>query len=503
MSDNTLKLAIDLQKTGEGGAQAQGELKAVADDSARYQATLAAMAAKEEAAKDGATELNAAVREYAEAVKAAKSEMESGGGAFIPDNLAGKLKETGAAMDEAGGKAGNSAGKHLALRRIMGELNRISPGLGEAMHLLSEAYLEAGEAAEGGAVGVAGFTAALDALLVSLGPLIIAMLSIEAVMQYWDMYKDKVKAAQEAQTEACKKMVEDTHAARKAVEELNEAMHPKEHNTAETDEKNLARQKQDLENNYNRQKELNKAQEEKEQAGARSGEEKEQIRARFEQLDKQLEDWRDKQKAAIEGAMAQTMEGQLKQLKEEGDRLIAKRTEARKSGDTATYDSTTGDLEKNTAAAKAIREKLDNLNDEQSADATNAAFNSETNRQVAAAKGQKYVAPAAGYSMPNPDAASDNAAGKFATGKSIADTAQRGGKVNDDQAQYLITLEQSITGQKQTFASAVALIEAQSANHEFMAQLLANSMMRIAAVSQRLSQLESQFGHSSNTHVSG
>lgn len=91
-------------------------------------------------------------------------------------------------------------------------------------------------------------------------------------------------------------------------------------------------------------------------------------------------------------------------------------------------------------------------------------------------------------------------AGKdFATGQGIASTAEHGGNVSDSQAQYLITLEQSITGQRRTFASAVKLIEAQSANHAVMESVLDNAMQRISTMSQRLSQLESQFGHSSNT----
>lgn len=66
------------------------------------------------------------------------------------------------------------------------ELNQITPGLGHAMHLVSEAYTEAGTKAAGGAVGVAEFNTALSEAITSMGPLIIAMLGIEAAMKLWD-----------------------------------------------------------------------------------------------------------------------------------------------------------------------------------------------------------------------------------------------------------------------------------------------------------------------------
>lgn len=405
-------------------------------------------------------------------------------------------EEAGEKVEQAGEKAGASGEKHRALRGILNELNRVSPGLGHAMELLTSAYTEAGVAAEGGAVGVAEFKVALQEMLVTLGPLIIAMLSVEAVMTYWDMYKEKVESAAKAQEAASERIVESTKAALEAVQALDEAMHPKEKNMAGKDEQDLKRQQEELQNGYNRQRELNKANEEKELQEAASPEEKEAIKKRFEMLDAQLNDWRDKQKAAIEGAMVATMEKQLADLSAANDKLINKAKPeyqmGLETGDMGRYNKTRDELKKNADEGKAIREHLDELTEQHEADAGNAAFNSETNQQVFGVKGQKYVAPGAGYEMPAANQPADDAANAFATGKSIADSAMGGGKVNEAQQQFLVVLEQSVTGHKLTFEQAARLIEMQTKNSELTTQLLGHAQGRIEACESRLRSLEGQ-----------
>lgn len=91
-----------------------------------------------------------------------------------------------------------------------------------------------------------------------------------------------------------------------------------------------------------------------------------------------------------------------------------------------------------------------------------------------------------------------DATSRFTTGKSIADTLQRGGSVDAAQAQYLILLEEAITGHKLTLDRAVWLIEAQSANANFTLTLLSNAYTKIEAVHKRLEQLEAQHGNGRN-----
>lgn len=199
--------------------------------------------------------------------------------------------------------------------------------------------------------------------------------------------------------------------------------------------------------------------------------------------------------------MIGTMEKQLADLKAAENPLIQRAKPAYQmglaSGDMTRYNQIRDELKKNAEEAKGIREKLDGLSEQQATDSDNADFRSETNRQVFGAKGTKYNAPSAGYEVPTPDLAANDAANKFATGKDIADTAAAGGKVNDAQQQFLVVLEQSITGQKLTFDQAARLIEAQSRNHDFTVTLLERNVQKIEAVTARLRTLEGQMSNAS------
>jgi hypothetical protein len=217
------------------------------------------MADKESGAAEGTTGLNKAVREFAEAVKAAKDEMESGGGAFIPDNLAGKIKEVGGAEEELGDKAAQAGLKHMAISRIMSELGHLSPGLGEALGMVSDAYKLAGESAEGGAVGATQFAAAMDEVLLSMGPLVVVSLSIQAAMEYWDLYQEKVKETAEANDQAMQQMAEATKKAFKAVQDLDEALNPKKKDMATHDQDELDKKVKALNEAGQSQKPGNKA----------------------------------------------------------------------------------------------------------------------------------------------------------------------------------------------------------------------------------------------------
>jgi predicted subunit of tRNA(5-methylaminomethyl-2-thiouridylate) methyltransferase len=151
-TDKTLKLRI------EADDAASPKIKNVSDESERYQATLQAMADKARGATDGTTALNSAVREYAESVKSAKAEMESSGGAFVPDNLADKLKQVGedAHKGSEGVEHFNLHGREMY--HLAGMLNRILPGSGEALKAF-------GHQADGGALALIGITTALEIVI--------------------------------------------------------------------------------------------------------------------------------------------------------------------------------------------------------------------------------------------------------------------------------------------------------------------------------------------------
>ena len=107
------------------------------------------------------------------------------------------------------------------MREIFSKLNEIIPGLGIAMRGLGEMSNEAGTAVAAGEGKVA---AANEGLIASTGPLIVVVLAIQAAMQYWDLYKEKVKEVAEQQAAACDKIREATHAALEENKKYEEAM---------------------------------------------------------------------------------------------------------------------------------------------------------------------------------------------------------------------------------------------------------------------------------------
>lgn len=84
------------------------------------------------------------------------------------------------------------------------------------------------------------------------------------------------------------------------------------------------------------------------------------------------------------------------------------------------------------------------------------------------------------------------AATDFTTGKGIADILKKGGSVAASDAQFLVVLEQAITGKKLTLAHAVSLIQAQSQSDATIISILDTHKDNIAAVNTRLQQLKRQ-----------
>ena len=74
----------------------------------------------------------------------------------------------------------------------------------------------------------------------------------------------------------------------------------------------------------------------------------------------------------------------------------------------------------------------------------------------------------------------------------------KGGSLTTGQQQYIVVLEQSITGHKQTLDQAARLIIAQSKNIDVAVQLLENAHGRISVVDQKLKKLEQQTAQSTS-----
>ena len=86
------------------------------------------------------------------------------------------------------------------MRKVIGELNRVVPGLGEAFKAV-ETTMEGGNAT-----------------------LILVALAIQATMTYWDLYKEKVAAAAEAHAKALDHIRDVTKEARVEQEDFTKAM---------------------------------------------------------------------------------------------------------------------------------------------------------------------------------------------------------------------------------------------------------------------------------------
>jgi len=197
------------------------------------------------------------------------------------------LAETASKAEESGKKAANAAEKKKQLAKVMDELNKISPGVGDGVNLLAQAYMKAGAAAEGGKVSMAGFATALSGLTRSVGPTMIASLGIEAVTTWWDFFKEKAEAAAKAQAESMDKIRESTKEALDEHANFDEAMKK----ASEPEDKfaeSLAHAETIILAQTEAKRKLLKLDEEAELAKAKTPEEKEAITKRYDQKDAAL-----------------------------------------------------------------------------------------------------------------------------------------------------------------------------------------------------------------------
>ena len=199
---------------------------------------------------------------------------------YLPEGF----DKIGKGSESAGRFAGSARLEHMALHHAFRELDNILPGLGSSLDMMSRGMhaVEAGEA--GAAEGAVAAKTAFEEMMATILPLLAVMLSIQAISEYWELYKENVDAAAKAQEEAMKRIQESTRAALKVVEELNEAMHPKAHTTAEKDEELLKKKIDGIKEQAARQKELNKANEERELATATTPQQKTAIKSKYSEM---------------------------------------------------------------------------------------------------------------------------------------------------------------------------------------------------------------------------
>lgn len=237
--------------------------------------------------------------------------------AYIPASM-----QAGEATEAASKSASNSRIEHMALHHAMTDLNRICPGLGTVMYVLSNGFKQAGESAEGGAGGVRTFGAALDAALPELLVITGVILGIQLISKEWDNYTGKVKAAAEANSEAMQQIYEDTKKASGEIEKLNEALNPKTKGQGQKDKDQLDQQLKNVENNAKRQRDLNKVSEEREMAGATTPQEKKAITEKYAKIEQDLTAFSEKVKASIETQMAASMTSEIAAFKKQEQDII-------------------------------------------------------------------------------------------------------------------------------------------------------------------------------------
>ncbi len=121
--------------------------------------------------------------------KAAAAQAELNDTCVTAKALGEQSDELGKKTEDAGEKASRAGAKQKALDSVIGELNRIMPGLGHAMSLLAEAYIESGEAAAVGTEGAVTFGTALEGLTRSAGVIIAIGLALEAGRQLWEDFR--------------------------------------------------------------------------------------------------------------------------------------------------------------------------------------------------------------------------------------------------------------------------------------------------------------------------
>lgn len=221
-----------------------------------------------------------------------------------------EFKDIGDKAGESGHKMDAGRLQYLAMHHMMAELNTVAPGLGTAMHFLSEGFMKAGESAKEAGGGVGTFTTALDEAMASILPLLAVMLTVQEATKLWEAHKQKIEEVAKAQEEACKAMVEANDKLIKSTHDLDEALHPTK-NVAQKDEADLKKKIDLVKEQAATEKELNKANEEREMASATNDAQKQAIRDKYKQMDRNVDMLTASQTAGLQSAAAENAQKQI------------------------------------------------------------------------------------------------------------------------------------------------------------------------------------------------
>lgn len=294
--------------------------------------------------------------------------------------LADAMEELNQASDEASSKAEKHAAAERGVEEICAKLNEVLPGLGSSLDLLTQGYRGGVEAAEAGA-------AANESFIASLGPIAVVLLGIQAAMQYWDMYKDKVKEAQEAQTEALEKMVDSLNKAREAQDRFFNAQHPKD-DPIRNAENNFDRKTAVSRAEVEGRKKVLQTQENADMANAKSPEEREIIQRKYEGLNAQ-------QDKVLETKTANAKQDEMGELNDaitkataQGNDLPKRIVDANTAGDTETAKKLKEELDKVSDQLSQLNEKKGSLEADIEKDKEVSAVNDQTAAQTAVARVQ-------------------------------------------------------------------------------------------------------------------
>lgn len=216
--------------------------------------------------------------------------------------------KTTEAVEESGKVSSNARLQHMALHQAFTQLDKIAPGLGNTLNMVTRGIHGMGDES-------VGTQAKMAALIDTIGPLIVVMLTIEVATQAWDRYQEKVKAVAAEQAALAEQTSKNLKKMLSDIEALDKAMHPKEKTTAQKDEAELKKTKQGIEDDSEETLARGKFREEKMLGQAVTPEAKAKIKADFEQWTKELNEWKLGQLAAADQAMVEKMNKQTADLK--------------------------------------------------------------------------------------------------------------------------------------------------------------------------------------------
>jgi hypothetical protein len=230
------------------------------------------------------------------------------------------VEDEGKKVEEGGHHAGNARLQHMALHHAFTELDKICPGLGNTLNMVTRGMHSMGDGAEDAQGKIA-------SLIDTVGPLIVVMLSIQLATKVWDDYEKKLEEIQKKQEELTKSTEAETGKMVAAITRLDEAMHPKKTEAGE-DKLKLEKQKQGIEDYAKEQSAFYKHDEEAALAKAASPEEKTAIKEKFKKQEAALEDWKLAELARVTNEMAAAMQTRTEQI-QKGNQAMASSPEER------------------------------------------------------------------------------------------------------------------------------------------------------------------------------